>query len=101
MISDDTVRVIQVFLREGHLTQNAIAKLTGVSKGTVQAIAQGRRKYLQRGQEVLTNEAATGLIVRCPDCGGMTQMPCMVCDRLSLKEQALAKNRLTTPGQNL
>ena len=94
MIPESTVKVIQGLLREG-IPHRKIATWTRVSRGTVSAIAQGRRKCRRGRPEDLINEAGTGLFVRCPSCGGLTKMPCMVCDRLILLEKALAKNRLT------
>ena len=89
MIPWSKVKEIRRLLRQGGITQRKIAEIVGVHKGTVEAIAQGRRQYLKqrRGAKHVSPD------VRCPGCGGMTQMPCMVCDRRALKEKAMAKNR--------
>ena len=53
----------------------------GISRGTVNAISQGRRPDYSQLQ---TPEAANfpfpqGVPRRCPGCGGMVQMPCLLC----------------------
>lgn len=40
---DEQIREVKRLLKEGSLTQKAIAEVTGVKKGTVEQIAQGRQ----------------------------------------------------------
>jgi len=81
MIASDIVKEIRQLLAEGILSQRAIAERIGVSRGTVSAIAQGKRRdYPPRS---FTNEIhfmpPAGPPIRCPGCGGLAQMPCLAC----------------------
>ena len=81
MIAAALVVEARRMLREGRLSQREIAKRLGVSRGTVGAIAGGRRRDCVRRAE--QGEAdfipPTGLPRRCPGCGGLAQMPCLAC----------------------
>jgi hypothetical protein len=81
MIATTVVDEIRRLLRRGDLSQRKIAERLGVSRGTVNAIALGRRleRSARRGQEDDGFIAPTGLHVRCPGCGGKVQMPCLRC----------------------
>jgi hypothetical protein len=81
------VAAIRGLLVEGELSQRKIAERVGVSRGTVAAIALGRRPdYADRRQAGCGSFSPAGEFVppsgpaqRCPGCGGMVQMPCLVC----------------------
>ena len=81
MITTTVVDEIRRMLREGRLSQRKIASRIGVSRGTVNAIALGRRieplARRQAGDDGFI--PPTGLPVRCPGCGGRVQMPCLLC----------------------
>jgi DNA-binding XRE family transcriptional regulator len=81
MISANIVEDIRQMLAEGRLSQRAIAVRTGISRGTVSAIAQGKRRdYPARyapGDALFVPPA--GRHVRCPGCGALAQMPCLAC----------------------
>ena len=81
MIANAVVREIRDLLAGGELSQRKIARRVGVSRGTVNAIARGSRpNYAARRREPAGDFIApTGLPVRCPGCGGMVQMPCLLC----------------------
>jgi transcriptional regulator with XRE-family HTH domain len=70
-------------LKEGRLSQRQIAQTLGVSRGTVNAIASGRRRegVARRGPDAREDgfTLPMGIPVRCPGCGGLTQMPCLLC----------------------
>jgi hypothetical protein len=68
-------------LAEGELSQRKIAQRTGVSRGTVGAIALEKRPdYEDRRQTVRGDfPPLSGAPQRCPACGGMVQMPCLAC----------------------
>ena len=69
---------MQIFrlLQMGGLSQRTIARLAGVSRGTVGSVAKGRIRRLV-AKEI--NLDPKGPWVRCPVCGGKTQMPCTYC----------------------
>ncbi len=81
MIATAVVDEIQRLLRQGELSQRRIASRIGVSRGTVNAIALGRRTDRPAGprREESGFIAPSGLPVRCPGCGGKVQMPCLLC----------------------
>ena len=76
-----TVDEIRRLLDEGELSQRKIAKKLGVSRGTVGAIASGRRGHYGREPEFGEPELYNPDLPpeRCPTCGGMVYMPCALC----------------------
>jgi hypothetical protein len=89
MIATQMVDEVRRLLREGGLSQRRIAVKLGISRGTVNAIALGRRPdYPSHGR---TDEPGftppMGLPVRCPTCGGKVQMPCLLCYVRRIKER--------------
>ena len=77
MISSAKVAEIRALLDAGELSQRQIATLAGVSRGTIGAIASGKRvERLPRPTDEWEEE---GPIVRCPDCGGKVYAPCRLC----------------------
>jgi hypothetical protein len=87
MIATWRVTAIRRMLADGESSQRKIARQTGVSRGTVGAIALGRRPdYEDRRQTDCGGFAPAGESPwpsrpprRCPACGGMVQMPCLAC----------------------
>jgi len=81
MIASDIVREIRQMLAEGSLSQRAIAERMGVSRGTVCAIAHGKRRDYppQFFRKDINFTAPAGRPVRCSGCGGLVQMPCLAC----------------------
>jgi transcriptional regulator with XRE-family HTH domain len=81
MIAATVVDEVRRLLGEGHLSQRQIANRIGVSRGTVNAIALGRRAMVstRKRQEINGFRPPDGLHVRCPGCGGRVQMPCLAC----------------------
>jgi hypothetical protein len=81
MIASDLVREIREMLAAGGLSQRAIAERTGVSRGTVSAIAQGKRPdYQPRNHSTEFGFIPpVGRPARCPGCGGLVLMPCLAC----------------------
>jgi hypothetical protein len=81
MITATVVDEIRRMLQEGRLSQRKIASQIGVSRGTVNAIALGRR-LCHRVERLGAHRGfipPTGPAVRCPGCGGRVQMPCLLC----------------------
>lgn len=74
------LRIAEVcrLLAEGRLSQRAIAKMTGVSRGTIIAVATGRRRERAPRPDDDSLEPQ-GPPRRCPRCGGLVYMPCRAC----------------------
>jgi len=80
MLTPALVAEIRHLLHNEGLSQRSVARQTGVSRGTVHAIAQGKRpeRPLRRpAPEDLPRPE--GPLQRCPGCGGMVYMPCLLC----------------------
>lgn len=80
MIAPAVVERIKQLLAEGRLSQRKIANLTGVSRATIGAIASGRRPdYPRPGGDDFGFCQPDAPIGRCPGCGGMVSLPCLLC----------------------
>jgi len=95
MIATTLVDEIRRLLQEGQLSQRKIAARMGVSRGTVNAIAQGKRtdripRWQKDGGDFTP---PAGLYVRCPTCGGMVQMPCLLCYLRAKANQSTAASK--------
>ncbi len=79
----------------GNLSQRRIAAIVGISRATVNAIAQGKYADREAREARRHGEAPTfeGPLVRCPDCGGMVLMPCLACrvQRVKDRERAMLR----------
>jgi len=86
---------IERLLEEGSLSQRKIARKVGVSRGTVNAIAQGTRPASRARRERQEDDFVTpgGPPVRCPICGGMVHMPCLACRVRAMKESRRQSER--------
>jgi len=82
MLRPELVAEVKRLIAHGRLSQRAIARETGVSRGTVGNIYHGRRPDypIRRGdrEEDLVNPLG-GPRARCPDCGADVVMPCQAC----------------------
>jgi predicted RNA-binding Zn-ribbon protein involved in translation (DUF1610 family) len=88
MIPQETIDQVRRLLGEGELSQRKIAELTGVSRGTVNAIALGKRPECQASEERRNVVVRPGGVpVRCPGCGGMVLMPCVACRVRAIRRQ--------------
>lgn len=97
MLAPSIVAEIRRLLAEAKLSQRKIAKLTGISRGTVGAIARGRRPdYQPRPKTDGESDRPSGPPQRCGTCGGMVYMPCRLC---GLREQlaSAGKSRRSDP----
>lgn len=75
------VQEVRRLLDEGMLSQRKIAAKLGVSRGTVGAIASGKRGLYGREPDPDQPEL-TALDTppeRCGGCGAMVHMPCLLC----------------------
>ena len=100
MIAPKVVMEIRRLLAEGMLSQRKIAGLLGVSRGSVGAIASGRRPdYATFRQSQDDEEEPAGPPERCPTCGGMVYMPCRLCRvrQMSVENPRLALGKGTVP----
>lgn len=82
MIHPARVQWVQQLLAERKHSLRTIARLTGVSRGSVSTIAAGRRPdYVaaRRGEPDDDSWAPSGPIMRCPECGGRVFAPCRLC----------------------
>jgi hypothetical protein len=95
MIAPSLVHQVKRLLAEGKYSQRKIARITGVSRGTVGAIASGKRPdYEAMARERETElEQPTGPPERCPGCGGLVYMPCRLCR----VRKAVAESRVARP----
>ena len=91
------VEEIRRLLNEGRLSQRKIALQLGVSRGTISAIASGRRGI--HGREPSDDGShfpQTDLVPeRCLGCGGMVYKPCLLCQTRAYarRRRALAFSR--------
>lgn len=81
MIAPEVVQEVRRRLTEGKLSQRKIAAITGVSRGTVGAIAAGRRPDYDSSAPGRQGQLLrrSGPPRRCPGCGAMVYMPCRLC----------------------
>lgn len=83
MLSITAVEEIGFHLEAGQLTHRAIAKKVGVSRSTVAALAWGRRGSHGRSPDPEPLEppefAAPAPPARCPECGYLVHLPCLIC----------------------
>lgn len=101
MIHPERVRLVERLLQEKKYSQRTISRLAGVSRGSVGAIAAGRRR-----EQALPNPPAdddgwqpTGPITRCPKCGGRVYAPCRLCHVRERTEQRSAARARRLPGR--
>jgi hypothetical protein len=79
MLHATMVQEIRRLLTADGLSQRAVALRTGVSRGTVHAIARGKRPETRHRDPDDDYPRPTGPWQRCPTCGGKVQMPCLLC----------------------
>lgn len=103
MLSQSLVREIDRLLREGKMTQLAIGRKLGVSRGTVNAIANGRRRLHGRESDAgnSNEEAIDRLPERCTRCGHTVELPCRICRSRAAREREreLDAGRMSSGGQ--
>jgi hypothetical protein len=95
MLATALIEEIDRLLREGKLSQRKIAAQLRVSRGTVSAIASGRRGL--HGREVGDDEpfahGPQSPPERCPCCGYRVYMPCLVCTSRNFHERHVKLRR--------
>ncbi|MDO4585712.1 MAG: hypothetical protein Q4C95_00280 [Planctomycetia bacterium] len=97
MISKTVIQEIERLLALGTFSQKQIAILTSVSRGSVNAIATGKRQRLLENSSKYNDQYDSidlpnfrfpeGPIARCPSCGAYVKTPCLACqlNELQLK----------------
>ena len=99
MLSLAVVQEIRRLLDLGELSQRQIAVKLGVSRGTVGAIASGRRGM--HGREPQTDRPELCCYerppARCCGCGAMVYLPCILCRTRAF--QSRQRPRLSRPVQ--
>ena len=82
MLALEKAAAVRRLLAEGDIRHRKIARLTGISRGTVRAIASGRwrgpRSRIEPRDDEL--EAPTGPSEHCHGCGHAVYMPCVLCN---------------------
>ncbi len=91
MLATSQVNEIRRLLETGNYSQRKIARMTGVSRGSIGAIAGGRRPdYENRLKEDDETGQPQGPPGRCETCGALVYPPCRLCTlrrQLALKRQ--------------
>ena len=96
MIAAEIVAEVQRLLKEASLSHRKIARLMGVSRGLVDAVASGKRPCYETttpSDEDAWEEPA-GPPSRCHGCGGMVYMPCRLCHARSLSAEESRRFRI-------
>lgn len=79
MLDNAKIAEIMRLLADGWRSQRKIAALTGVSRGTVQAVASGRRKLRPPREDLSVGGVDTTQKIHCTTCGGFIHPPCQLC----------------------
>jgi DNA-binding XRE family transcriptional regulator len=89
MATPAKVAEVRQLLAQGNISQRQIARFLGISRGTVGAIASGKRPdYSPKIPELPLCLLPP---VRCRGCGGYVHPPCRVCRLRNLRAQELAR----------
>ena len=97
MLDQGLVDEIRRLLAAGQWSMRKIARELRVSRGTVGAIAHGRRP------DRLPRPADDDLLLprgplrRCPGCGGMVYLPCLLCRVRRRLRSARGRKRIDRP----
>jgi hypothetical protein len=91
MIASETVADIRRLLAERKHTHREIAAWTGVSRGSVGAIALGRRRL---GDPLAPDDGEPPAApVRCAGCGALVYLPCVLCGLQGKQRRGVAEPR--------
>ncbi len=96
MIAASIICEVQRLLTVGGLSQRKIAKMVGISRATVGAIADGTRPDYEARRHARQEDypETLGPLARCGGCGGMVYTPCRLCRVRAIKEKAFRAARL-------
>jgi len=84
MIDAEIIEQVERLLVLGRHSYRAIARMAGVSRGTVGAVAAGKRSSDDQWKRTPMEIEPMGPTRRCPTCGGKVQMPCRLCQTREL-----------------
>ena len=82
MIDNNTISRIYELLQCKKMSQRQIAKQLNVSRGTVQSVANGKRKAKNadaNGKIPFSWGIPSGKPQRCRRCGTLAKLPCLAC----------------------
>jgi hypothetical protein len=79
MIAPPVIQEVRRLLTEDKHSQREIARMTGVSRGTVTAVANGRRRDYVPPTREDDFPPMLGPRRRCPTCGAVVYTPCRLC----------------------
>jgi hypothetical protein len=101
MISNAVIDEIRRLLRDKKFSQRKIALRLGVSRGTVNSVATGKRPNCNKREKNVENEFVppSGLPQRCPQCGARVMMPCLACRVRALRAARKPKREQIEPPQ--
>lgn len=88
MVSNEVIIKIKHLLAESKYSQRTIADMVGVSRGTVNAIALGKRRFTETdtaSPERPIFRFPKGIPCRCPLCGALVKSPCLACQIRTMK----------------
>jgi hypothetical protein len=79
MLPPPKIAEVRRLLAEGH-SRRQVARMTGISRGTINHIADGRRfDKKARRDSALASLIPQQPPVRCGTCGGLVYPPCRLC----------------------
>ena len=98
MLSAETIESIERMVTSGRYSVRGIAKLTGVSRFSVAAIARGNAQPVRRPKQEQTeaegeSPLSAGIAARCSTCGGLVYMPCRACHLREFLERQTREGR--------
>lgn len=97
MLPLKVVEEVKRLLDAGCHSQRRIANMAGVSRGTVQAIATGKRGVHGREPDVAAG-LAEPIPVRCPGCGARVYLPCVLCQARAFSKQRELSTLFSVPS---
>src|SRR4051812_23660736 len=102
MLPTALIHEIDRLLKEGELSRRKIALRLGVSRGTVAAIASGRRGVY--GKDPVGRHSAPlrkSPPTRCPQCGYRVYLPCRICRMREHQQSRLLLQLLARTDERL
>jgi hypothetical protein len=96
MIAEAKICEVQRLLEVGGLSRRKIAKMVGISRVVVGAIADGTRPDYEARRHARQEDypETLGPLGRCAGCGGLVYAPCRLCRVRAIKEKQFRAARL-------